>query len=1334
MLVKILLILLVFLQGLIASGEELFFKSLTVNDGLTQHDVSCILQDSFGFIWIGTYDGLNRFDGFNVQNFSHKTNDVESLSSNRILCLFEDSKKRIWIGTDGSGINFYSLEKEKFIRVKTPEGFNQVKDIAENSKGEIFFATSNGVLKLVENELLAVELLQLPITGLNVMGITVSTGQVWFSTNQGIWTLKDHSCIQIPGTEDIYCPQLITDRLDNIWGILNGELGRIKKSEDPYEIEKINSLPVTDIMGIYESSDGTIWVGTLNNGLFGIHPQNHSIVQEIKYNPKEDRGLLSNSVLSLYCDNANILWIGNRQGLCYTDLSQKDFKRVSFDGLTDVPIHPHVRTLLVDNNFLYYGIQNRGFTRYNLKTGKHEQLNENNNFDPFFLKKINGIIYAGSSIGLFLKQKENLFFEKEKVENSHDPVYPIGVTSICKDEKGSIYLGSFSGLIVKKGNITDWIQYLHPQAEVLRGKRIFSLSYDENSDCIWIGTISDGIYKLNLTKDGGFLSLEMYNESMQNNYHIANNSIWCFYKGKNGTLWIGTDAGLLQKPKNSNKITQVNIEGLVDRKIMGILEDERDNLWLTNSQGLIHYDVARSHVRRYSYNDGLESSTFTEAVAKSNDGTLYFGSIHGINYLNPMKIENSPYKSAVSISDFKIHNISVSPGKSYFGKIVLEKSINLTKEISLNYKQNNFLFEFTGTNYANTKENQFRYKLDGYDSDWIYKTGNLRFATYSNLKPGRYTFEVDAANNDGIWNGTPKNFSIKILPAPWFSIWAYLVYFIITAGVISGFIFFLNNRQKLRHQIELKNIQSKKDKEINELKLTFFTDVAHEFKTPLSLIIGPLNDLMNNNTTSDHRNFCFKIISRNTKRMMVLVSQLLDFRALNANRNILKISENDLAEFITQITKAFLWQAKNEEINFNVIAPDTFKCFFDKDLIEKVVYNLLSNAFKYTPPNGIVEIEVKPVWNNNKQIGNIIIRDSGKGIPDEQKGKIFERFIHGNDRTSSGIGLHLSNSLIKAHKGELNVADSAYGGAEFIITFPVSAGSYEDFEFYNSNQKDLLSDDILVKTEGSENLISKERENILIVEDDHDLRAYLKNCLQKKYNVQEAVNGVEGLTKATANVPDIIVTDVMMPEMDGIEMCLKLKANPETSHIPVLMLTAKTAEEQQIEGLEAGAWDYITKPFNTQSVLKKIDNIIVSRNSFRNSFLNPGLSFEMKKHYTPFDQKLISKAIAVVEKNIGNENFSVEDFSKEVGFSRMQMHRKLKSLVGCSATEFINTIKINFATKMFDNGCDRINEAMEAVGITSYSHFNKLFKKVNGKTASDYIGEKNLDKIGELKL
>jgi signal transduction histidine kinase/ligand-binding sensor domain-containing protein/DNA-binding NarL/FixJ family response regulator len=1325
MLHKILLSGLLILFGYTAKSQELYFKTLTVNDGLTQHDVSSVLHDSDGFIWIGTYDGLNRYDGFNVLNFSHKTNDTESLSSNRILCLFEDSKKKIWIGTDGSGLNYYSLITEKFVRVETPAGFDKVTDIAETAKGEIFFATSGGILKKVKDEGVAVDILQLPVTGLRVTDIAIlNGGTVFFSTNQGIWTLRNNNCTQIPGTENLYCSKIILDKEGNLWSIMNGKLMVIKKLQSAYKMEEISSLPIINNGALCESQDGTIWIGTRNNGLFSLSPKDYSIIQNIRYNASENRGLLSNTILSLYCDKNNILWIGNSQGLCYSNLSPKGFKHVSFEGLANVGQRPHIRTLLIDNDYLYYGVQNRGFFRYSLSNGKSEELTTKEYINPLCINKIDSAIYVGTNNGVFTNNKEGNQFDPINIIPRHDTILPIQVHSVCADESGAKYFATFSGLIVKKGNVTDWIHYLYPQAEVLRGKRIFSLLYDKDERCIWIGTISNGLYKLNLTSEGNFLSLELYNKTMKGNYNIADNTIWCFYKDNNGTLWIGTDAGLLQKIKNSNKIAQINTEEIVDKKIMGILGDDEGNLWLSNSQGLIRYNMMKHNVRRYSYNDGLQSSTFTEAVAKGKDGTLYFGSNNGIDFFKPKQISVNPYRSAIAISDFRIHNMSISPTESYNGTVVLEKSINQTNELTLNYKQNNFLFEFTGTNYDNNTENHFRYKLEGYDTGWVYKTGKHRFASYSNLDPGQYVFLADAANGDGVWSNSPKKIIVNVLPAPWFTVWAYLAYCVAGVGVIIGFIFLRNNRQKLKHEIAVRNIQYDKDKEINELKLMFFTDVAHEFKTPLSLIIGPLNDLISDNITEEHRKFCFKIISRNTKRMMFLVSQLLDFSKLNANKNILKISKSDLSEFITQITKAFLWQAKNEQIHFNVTTRDAFDCFFDRDLIEKVVYNLLSNAFKHTPVNGIVEIEIKPVWNNDKQIANIIVRDSGKGIPDEQKARIFERYFHGNQRTSSGIGLHLSYSLINAHKGELSVADSAYGGSEFIVTIPVSKNDYADFEFFNATQDKIGTEEFILESEEIKKELSEERECILIVEDDHDLRVYLKNCLKANYLVIEAHDGNDGLQKAIEKIPDIIVADVMMPIMDGIEMCKRLKANHETSHIPILILTANTALEQENEGLAAGAFDYISKPFNTQSLLKKIDNIVESRKSFRKSIFNLNLDVDIKKHYTPFDQTLLSNAIKVIEENISDENFLVEDFAKKVGFSRMQLHRKLKSLVGCSATEFINTIKINYATKMFDSGCDRVNEAMDAVGITSYSHFNKLFKKVNGMSASEYLKAK----------
>ena len=1308
-------------------AQDLLFRSLTVDDGLSQHDVSCILQDSYGFIWIGTYDGLNRYDGFSILNYFHETDNIKSISSNRILSLFEDSKKRIWIGTDGHGLNYYSLITEKFVRVKTPVGYGQIKNISESKTGDILVATSKGVLKIIEDGTIHTEILQLPLTGLGVNAITITENNtIYFATNNGIWTLNDNVCNLIPETETHNCFQVICDKKGRIWATLNGKLTTIKEINNSFEAKEVESFPLKEIQEFYESNDGTIWVNNHNDGLYSFNPDDYSIIKSIKHNVIQDKGLLSNSVLSIYCDRSNTLWIGNRRGLNYTNLSQKNFKYISFSGLDNVNEKSHVRTLYVDREYLYYGILNRGCFQYSFKTKKSSELKTDNKYSPLTINKIEDNIYIGTSNGILIKHKNNSKLTADKLATLNASFSQNAITSICEDGSGNLYFGTFSGLIKRNNETTDWIHYLHPQTDILRGKRIFSLYYDKDLSCIWAGTFSEGLYKINITRDGSFISLEVYNQSMQNNYHITNNTIWSFFKARDGTLWAGTDAGLLRKPKNSTKFSQIKVQGIVDKKIMGIIEDDKGILWLTNSRGLIKFDPNSNNIGQYTYNDGLESSTFTEAVGRDNNGSLYFGSINGINYFNPSEISNNSYKSSVSISDFKIHNISISPQEKYFGNVVLEKSINLTKQLNINHKQNIFLFEFTGTNYTNSKENYFRYKLVGYDKDWIYVTGKRRFASYSNINPGDYTLFLDAANNDGIWSDSPKKIDIQILPAPWLSIWAYIAYIIIASSIIFGFIFFLNNRQKLKHQIELKNIEYNKHEEINELKLMFFTDVAHEFKTPLSLIIGPFNDLIDKKITDKHRDFCYRIISRNTKRMMFLVHQLLDFRKLNANKNILKVMKYDFSEFIDHTASAFLWQADYEGINLNIISPEKLICYFDRDLIEKVIYNLLSNAFKHTPVNGVIEIEVKPFWKKNRQIVSIIIRDSGKGIPDDEKIKIFERYFHDNERASSGIGLHLSNSLIKAHKGELIVSDSSYGGAEFIVSIPVSKNDYSDFEFYKEPKKKLDINNIVLEVIERKKEISEERESIVIVEDDHDLRFYLKNCLQNKYRVIEAQNGVEGLEYASKYLPDIIISDVMMPEMDGIEMCKKIKSNKETSHIPVLMLTAKNAQEQQNEGLEAGAWDYITKPFNTHSLLKKIDNIILSRKQFLETVFNKNMSINIKKHYTSFDKKFIIKAIKIIEENMLNEKFSVEDFSNEVGFSRMQLHRKLKTLVGQSTTEFINTIKINYATKMFDNGCDRINEAMESIGISNYSHFNKIFKKINGKTATNYISE--LDK------
>lgn len=1308
------------LQINIQSFAQLRFESLTVNDGLSQHDVSCIIQDSYGFIWIGTYDGLNRYDGYNIENYSSITDHPESISGNRILCLYEDSQKRLWIGTDGEGLNYYDLTTERFVRVHTPADNKVINDVIEDKDGNILVATSNGVLEINQRgSQLSADLLQLPpLSGMFISKMAANSSGIYFATNDGIWIRKDN-LYQIGATKNRYINTLTSDKEGKIWGGASAYLVCIRNNNESIDLTTINISGDNEIVSLCSTKDKTIWAGTIKNGLYLIDASNMKIIDNITNENKNYRGLLSNNILSVYCDKSNTIWVSNRQGVIYTSLLPEYFSRVSLN--LDPYASQHIQTLLYNQNNIYIGMQKGGCYIHNTENHTTKKLEFPPNIFPIKFYKVDNQIYLTSNFGVFRSEENSLKFKNLSITTAGDGSQVQNIFSMCRDHKGNYYYGTYNGLIIQRKNECDWAQYIYDQAKPLNNVRIFSLFYDHSSQCIWVGTISEGIYKINLTDEGKLRSLESYHRSMTNNYHIASNAIWCFYKDINENIWVGTDAGLLLKQKGSNVFSQILAPGIIDKKIMAIIEDNQGKLWLSNSQGIISYAPESEKVKKYSYRDGLSTSTFTEAVDKDEEGNIYFGSINGINAFNPSSIIQSTQVNQVYLTGIKVRQNYIKPQIPFLGSTILEKSINETDKIRINYRQNNFSFEFAGSNIIDSRENEFRYKLIGYDQDWINTKGKYHFASYSNLKPGDYTFMVEAANKDGIWSNDPKTIHMTLIPAPWKSVWAFLVYSLLTITILGVFLYFLYNRQKLRQKLHLDQLNHEKEQKIHALKLEFFTDVAHEFKTPLSLIIGPLNDLMKKDLAKEGKDFCFQVISRNTKRMMFLVNQLLDFRKISADINILNVSENNLSEFIRKTTQAFLWQAQNEDIHFNILVPEDFMCYFDSHIMEKVLYNIISNAFKYTPRKGIIELEVKPIWKDQLRVANIIVRDSGKGIPNEEKDKIFKRFFHGKERYSSGIGLHLSYTLVTAHKGEIIVSDSNYGGAEFVIAIPVSKEAFVEIELDDGEETQRWPQDIFKLQSVNAKPIAPERERILIVEDDHDLRAYLKNCLQGQYHVSEAITGVEGINLATKELPDIIITDVMMPEMDGMEMCKKIKELIETSHIPILMLTAKSDEEYQKNGLDCGAWDYITKPFNTDALLKKIDNIIETRNRFKTFIASQNITIDVKKHYTTFDQKIISKIIETIQQHLDDSEYSVEDLAREIGLSRMQLHRKLKTLIGQTTTSFINSIRISHARYLIEHGCDRIQEAMDAVGISSYSHFNIMFKKAVGLSPAEYI-------------
>lgn len=1309
-------------------GQRLQFNSLSVKDGLSQHDVSKIIQDSEGFIWIATYDGLNRYDGYRIENFFHDNNNVASLSSNRIRTLFEDHKKRIWIGTDGYGLNYYSLEDGKIARIKAPNNYDIINDIVQNSEEEIIVASSQGLFKVKENKnLFSVEVIQTPITGLDVKKIKIlNNGDTIYATDIGIWLYKNNKYVLVKGSNNT--------SFNTIIETLNGEIW-IGGTNGLYQVKNQILIPKTtivdsNILSIEEGIKNDLWLTTFQDGIVHIYLDAMEVSKVEAVNEPNQYSLANNPLHTIFRDKSNTLWIANKRGLLYTNLDSEKFKSLPIDKIG------HVRTLFANNSKVYYGIQAGKFYVYSFDTNKTEVIKIPEKAKAFRVDTLNGKIHLATTEGLYREKKSNKNeFEFVPIFSASEKNSSLFVTSFCKDNFGNEYYGTFKGLLLKNKKESNWIHEKFENLEYLRNTRVFSLKLDDFHQCIWVGTISNGLFKINLDKLGEIISVESYNEQMTGSYQIPNNSIWSFYLDKK-TLYVGTDTGLLVKKPNKNEFESIMIEDIQNKKIMGIVADEFSNLWLNNSQGIIKYSTKTGITNKFNYYDGLLTNTFTEAISKNNNGELFFGSISGINYFKSSELKSNSFPSKVSFTELFVNNKKVEVKQELLGSILLEKRLNKTNNLNFNYKQNDFSIEFSSTNYSNVKVNKYRYKLANYDKNWQEVNNTKRYASYSNIPSGNYTLFVEATNPNGKWSNEIKEISISVQPAPWNTWWAYLLYFLISFTILFTLIYFWSNKQKLRNQIKLSTFKSEQEKEINEMKLIFFTDVAHEFKTPLSLIIGPLNDLIKGNISKEHKDFCYNIVSRNTNRLMNLVNQLLDFRKINSDVNILKVSRNDMCLFVEEISKSFEWQSKTRNINLTFISPESYFCHFDKDIVEKVIYNLLSNAFKYTPNNGTIEIEIKPTWKQELEYFVILIKDSGKGISQQDKKKIFQRHFHGKDRSSSGIGLHLASSLIEAHRGEINVLNSSLGGTEFMITLPVSSKAFTEDEYLSKEDipynlpKDYIPGDFIEQVDKEEE-DDESKEKILVVEDDYDLRKYLKNILKNDYNVFEANNGKEGLEVTLKEIPDIIISDVMMPELDGIEMCKKIKKNILTSHIPVLMLTAKSGEDFSSEGLKVGAWDYISKPFNSAQLLQKVKNIIKTRNNFR-QYIAEGSSDKTENHYVSYDQKFVANLVEIIKTKMSEPDFSVQELSQELGLSRMQLHRKLKSLIGLNTTAFINSIKIEKAVQMLDDGCDRVQEAMDAVGINSYAHFISLFKKEKGVTPKKYIEQlKESNKIIE---
>ena len=1306
---KLLWCLYVLLLGMIdlIPAQELYFKNLTVEDGLSQNDVNSIVQDSYGFMWIGTYDGLNRLDGRNLITFRRETANPSSLPDNRISALLEDQKKRLWIGTGAGLFSYYSLLKEAFFRVESPKNVGIITNFLLTRDHALYAITSTGVLILNDADEPRFEY----VPNLSQMhireGIQLPEGDIYFAGNSGIFHLKDNTIIKLSQSENISFTSLVYANDVILVGGYRG-LYTIDRLQGARKLDHPD-LPEMSIMSMTRDHVGNIWIGTRSNGLIQLNSA-LEFVNQMTGSKNKPRGLLSNTVIKVYYDRFNNLWVGNRNGLCYTNLYDTGFHAIDLGRIN----RPNVRSLLVDGDRLLLGINNEGLFKYDLQT---HRLNKIKSLDANYInaiKKFDNAIYICSNRGLHRLTKND---QLDRIFNDQHDI--INFRCITQDDYGRLFVGTSQGVLKIENDDIKWLWEDYPLYQSLSQYDIFTMFYQAETNQLLVGTVSQGLIMIELDKKSHLGRLDREGLRDVHGHPITNTSVWCFHRAKDQTIWVGTDIGLFKRTPGAEVFEQIDVEGVLDKKIMSIAEGTNHQFWLSNTHGLIQYHTDQNKVRVYNYDNGLLSSSLTEAFGYYKDN-LFIGTTNGVNYFNPLEVAPNPYHSQLLLSNLRVNNELVRPGVDLFGSVILNENINSTEQLTLNHSQNDLSIEFSGTNYTNNLRNKFRYRLEGYDDKWVYTSTNP-VVSYSNLDPGDYTFQLQLEDNEGNWNTNEIILPLSIIPSPWKTNFAYVIYGIILSLIISGFIYFWFNKQRLDHQIELDKIKINQDKELREKQLRFFVDVGHEFKTPLSLILAPFNDLMNQTLSRKQKEMCREIVSRNIQRMNFLVNQLLDFGKISEGENLVRVTRMDLRQAIREYTKAFRWQVRREEIDLR-LNLDKCEGYFDRNVLEKGFYNILSNAFKYTPTGGVIDISLKVEDQAGLDYAIITVSDSGPGVPDHQKDLIFERFYHGKDRASSGIGLHLAKSLIQAHGGSISVEDSDLNGTMFKIRLPIS-GQYYSIKEEDQNTEDRVQTKAHDASVFDEEVVEK-GETILIVEDDHDLRNYLKISLQNDYAVLEANNGEQGLFLTREHLPDIVISDIMMPLMDGIDMCEKLKSDNETSHIPVIFLTAKTDAEFQRKGLAAGAWDFITKPFNSEVLRKKVANILETRNKFKTYLMDHNINVEIKTHYTSYDQKLIKSINQVIERNINNPNFTVNDLASEVGLSRMHLHRKLKTLVGETGKSIITSVKMKYAIDMFDHGCDRVQEAMNAVGITNYGIFNSNFKKITKVTPKEYIASR----------
>lgn len=1329
----------------IGKNQELSFDAFFQEDGLPNNFIQCIYQDSKGWMWIGTSQGLSRFDGYNFVNYLPNSNDSTSLEGNLVRVITEDKNGNLWIGTENGGLNLYQRNLETF-----SQPFNNhpdlrfkhysVNDIIPDGHGNTWVGTDFGIM--VIDSVKKMELISPQVKNKNsafpneyVRRLQFDNqGNLWIGTNSGlfIYSPKTNLIETFPLPFEEGHPHEIWEIYRDEEGLMwvgTYSLGLFIIDPEKNTTKHIKLYPEVErsetVRSVSKSGFGEYWIGT-RGGLY-VYSKAKGITGFYRHDERRPRSLTNNSVLSIIHDKNDETWIGTRGGLNLLARSKQVFH--NFTALPNDNFHLNssiVYAIWVDKKGnIWLGTEDGGINIYNTETGKYTYLmaddSRRNSLSQNCIKAFEEDDNGNLWVGTFLGGIDVIHLATGKItHHKHDSDNPQSLSDnrvwdICKDKNGNLWIGTTRGLDrynVQKGTFSHYTK--------ISGEDQISWVETDSEGNLWLGSPDEVI---------------VYNEEKKSIHRFQEQSRSMFEDSKNN-VWIATlDKGIAKYNATSGPVQYFNeMDGLANNQALCIQEDRHHNLWISTSNGLSKFNVQQNTFHNFSSNDGLGNNQFCyRASYETPNGDLLFGSISGFNMFNPDDVTTGLDNVPIVFTDLKIFNKSVPVSQS--ANSVLKQSISETNHLVLNYDQNVFTLDFAALNYINSDKNLYSYKLEGFNKDWN-EPSKTHSATYTNLNPGKYTLKIKRAGFASGNDAHMLQLKITVLPPFWKTRIFLILLLLVIAALIYVLVRFIINREKIKNQLVLERINSKKLHEIDMMKLKFFTNISHEIRTPLTLILGPLEKLLGKNVNNDEIQENLHLMHRNAKNLDKLMSQLLDFRKLQTGNLKLNLTQADIVTYVRHVVESFEDYAKENGIHlkFNTLKKGLV-AVFDPDKLEKIINNLISNAFKFTEAGGTISVNLSLVFDTNdndfdesekdKQFIEISVKDTGKGIASKDLNRIFQRFFQSDGEPSKsgvGIGLALVKELVEIHKGNVFVTSKPGRGTKFTFRIPY----LPNLKTKTPTHPSIPADSEIPTNElATENSIAENSDQrmMLIVEDNADVRSFIAAHFRADYKILEAKNGEEGWQTAVNMVPNVIVSDVLMPDVDGFELCKRLKNDERTSHIPVILLTALHSKEHEIKGLSTGADDYITKPFDLNILQAKIDNILSIRDSLKEKFGNTMVLEPTNVVLTSPDERFLQKAIDVVEENISDPELDIENFASKVGVSRMQLYRKLNALTNMTVKEFIRHLRLKRATQLLVQQKMNISEVAYEVGFKDLSHFRKCFKREYGMSASEYVAK-----------